>query len=66
MNLRVVFGTGLSVALCAKVLGAQGVTPFDTLKARALLERYFAHGSCTRRWSRATSHWYAPISSSRA
>lgn len=57
MNLRAVVVTGLPVALCAKLLGAQGVTPFDTLKARALLVRYFAHGSCTRRRSGATSHW---------
>lgn len=57
MNLRAVVVTGLPVALCAAVLGAQGVTPFDTLKARALLVRYFAHGSCTRRRSGATSRW---------
>lgn len=38
MNLRAVVLVGVSVALRATVLGAQDITPFDTLKARALLE----------------------------
>lgn len=39
MNLRAAAVAGLSLALCPAALGAQGISPFDTLKARALLER---------------------------
>jgi mono/diheme cytochrome c family protein len=39
MNLRTGVAAGLLLATSVAVLGAQGVTPFDTLKARTLLER---------------------------
>ena len=39
MNLHAAAVAGLCAALCTVAGGAQVVTPFDTLKARALLER---------------------------
>jgi len=39
MNYRAVVAASLLVAPCADILGGQGVAPFDTLKARVLLER---------------------------